>query len=104
MFDNELGIDPSKVLQIELDPVSGTADIVAHYELPLHCDFQGGAWHAPNGNPFGTCAPFRTAYEFDVGATDHRWSMEMVCASGIASYLPRFIPWAPPDNLLRQQP
>ena len=102
MFDNELGLTLSKVLQISLDTNNWTADVEAYYELPQHCDFQGGAWHTASGNPIATCAPQATGYEFDAGSPLHRWSMQLFCASGTATYLPRMIPWEPPDFLLRQ--
>jgi hypothetical protein len=102
VFDNELGVDLSKVLEITLDTNTWTANIDAHYELPQHCDFQGGAWHTDNGNPVGTCAPQATGYEFDAGSPVNRWSMQVLCTSLASAYIPRFTPWVPPDFLLKQ--
>jgi hypothetical protein len=102
LFDNQLGITPSRLLHISLDEVAGTADIDGAFDLPLHCDFQGGAWHTPAGNPFPTCAPMRTAYEFDLQDPVHIWEMQVQCATGFNTYTPRFTPWEAPEWLLHQ--
>ena len=96
LFDNRKDFqEPSRMLRIELDDTSGVADIAEAYSVPLHCDFQGGAWQAPNGNPMPTCAPLRTAYEFAQGAAVHHWSLQASCAAGIDIYLPRYVPVEP---------
>jgi len=96
LFDNRRDVlEPSRWVELELDPGSGTADIVDTYQLPLHCDFQGGAWTTVGDNPFATCAPFRTAYEYERGASAHHYSVQAACLTGINIYLPRFVPVDP---------
>jgi len=97
LFDNREGLtELSRLITIDLDTTNWLADINNEYVLPTHCDFQGGAWHTPAGNPVATCAPLRTAYEFDVGDTFPRWDGQASCANGMNTYIPRFIPWEAP--------
>jgi hypothetical protein len=93
VFDNRRAIsEPSRVIAMELDDVAGTADITESFELPLHCDFQGGAWRTDAGNPIGTCAQTRTGYEFDVASGLATWTMQTSCSAGISTYVPRLVP------------
>ncbi len=95
MFDNRIGLQVlSRLIQLEVDEVSDTAEIVGTYTLPVHCDFQGGAWHTDAGNPMATCAPYREAYEFEDGAAgDPIWTMTASCPSGgFQVFIPRFTP------------
>lgn len=94
LFDNRIALEEvSRVLHLSLDPVHGEATITQTYPLPLHCDFQGGAWHTVGGNPVATCAPPAIAYEFDRDTPDTpRWTMDMDCGFGGSTYVPRFIP------------
>ena len=80
---------------MDLDLKSGTAEITEIYELPLHCDFQGGAWHTSIGNPMATCAPSRRGFEWDLGTSTPRWEMELSCGT-TNTYTPRFTPWDGP--------
>jgi hypothetical protein len=94
MFDNRsLLIEPSRVLDLTIDPVAGTAVIEREYVLPEHCDYQGGAWRTPAGRPLATCAPYRDAFEFDPAKNDvWDWSLEAECVDTFASHVPRFVP------------
>lgn len=94
MFDNRLEWqEPSRLLHLSYDLAAGAAVIEAAYPLPLHCEFQGGAWHTAGGNPVATCAPQAQAYEFDLGVTDTpRWTADMDCVSGAGIFVPRVIP------------
>ncbi len=98
MFDNRDGIgELSRLLHFAVDPVSATMDIQAIYELPMHCDFQGGALHTPAGNPIATCAPLRKGFEWDAAnPTTPRWDMTLSCSNNLNTYTPRFTPWEGP--------
>lgn len=94
LFDNrKQSREPSRLLHLSVDPVGGEAVIEAAYELPMHCPFQGGAWHTAGRNPVATCSPQVTAFEFDRGVTDTaRWSVKLSCFSTRSGYVPRIIP------------
>lgn len=94
MFDNrDLVEEMSRVIDLAIDPVAGTAVIEHEYVLPAHCDYQGGAWRTPAGYPLGTCAPFRDAYEFDPAGTESvTWSVEAACQDLLSTHVPRFVP------------
>ncbi len=96
LFDNRKSfLEPSRVLQLQVDPVALTADISAVYTLPEHCPFQGGAWHTDAGNPIGTCAPLRTAYEFDGAAAPGSaatFTLQAQCGSELGIFVPRVTP------------
>jgi len=100
MFDNRTGNTPSRLLVFGLDPAAGTYEALEAYDLPLHCDFQGGAWFTGAGNPLATCAPTSTAFEFDRGrpgaGTEEAptvWEARLDCIGDPQSwYVPRFVP------------
>jgi hypothetical protein len=94
MFDNRDAVEElSRVIDLTVDPVAGTAVIEREYVLPLHCDYQGGAWRTGEGYPLATCAPHRDAYEFDpAGATDVTWSIDASCQQFLSTHIPRFVP------------
>ncbi|NCG19687.1 MAG: hypothetical protein GWP91_11825 [Rhodobacterales bacterium] len=96
MFDNRRSIlENSRVLTMDIDPLTGMADIEGVYELRTHCDFQGGAMLTSGGNILSTCAPTGTAFEFEPGGSQV-WSMAAVCTTGMNSYISRFFPIVPP--------
>jgi len=94
LFDNRSGFaEPSRLLHLDLDESAGTADIAEVFDLPVHCDFQGGAWSTAAGNPVATCAMPGTAYEFEPGVVDPVFTLDVSCQSaGFDSYIPRYVP------------
>lgn len=93
MFDNrEIFDEVSRVVELSFDPATGSAVFEREYPLVVHCDFQGGAWRTPAGNPLATCAPMRRAYELDATTAEVVWEAEVVCRSGASIYVPRFVP------------
>jgi hypothetical protein len=92
-FDNRLALDePSRIVELEVDPASLEAKFVGAWELPVHCDFQGGAWRTPTGNALATCAPLREGFEFDPTNGKVAWHGAASCGDGFGSYVPRFVP------------
>jgi hypothetical protein len=94
MLDNRSVLtELSRVIDLQIDPVAGTAVIDREYVLPEHCDYQGAAWRTPEGLPLATCAPFRDAFEFDPTQADAwGWSLEAECVGAFAAHVPRFVP------------
>ncbi len=98
MFDNRNELQVSRIVDLRLDEGAPEATIEAEYPLPGppddpgHCDFQGGAWRTPAGNPLATCAPYRKGYEFDPTSGEILWEAEARCLDGIPSHVPRFVP------------
>jgi len=94
LFDNRISaLENSRVLVLTIDEVAMTLNIDEAYDLPIHCAFQGGAWHTAAGNPVGTCAPRGTAYEFAAGVYQQAaFELEVNCVSGFDNYIPRFMP------------
>lgn len=91
-LDNRaLVTEPSRVVEIALDEKTMQATIVQDWVLPVHCDFQGGAWRTPSDDPLATCAPNRAAYQID-DAQNISWTGQAVCRNGFGSYVPRFVP------------
>lgn len=100
MFDNRaLFTERSRLLLLEVDEPGRVATITEAYDLNLHCDFQGGAWHTIAGNPMATCAPLHEAFEFAAGSASDGsapesplWEGEVRCEQGTSPYTPRFVP------------
>ena len=93
MLDNRIAWEEnSRVLELSLDFAGGVMKIEAEYELPQHCDFQGGAWQTPAGHPLATCAPMRYGYEFDPSTGQILWQGNVSCLDEFGSYIPRFVP------------
>jgi hypothetical protein len=93
LFDNrDTWEEPSRLLEIRVDDVLKEMVIEAAYSLPVHCDFQGGAWRTPAGNPLATCAPIREGFEFDVLTGEQLWHGTASCVDGSGGYIPRFVP------------
>jgi len=94
LFDNRMtALEHSRVLVMSIDEQAMTLNIDESYELPVHCAFQGGAWHTDVGNPVGTCAPSGTAFEFTAGVYDQAsLELELDCVAGFDNYIPRFMP------------
>lgn len=101
MFDNRVGLERSRIVDLAVDPIAHTATMTREWPMPGnvsadgHCDFQGGAWRTDAGNPVGTCAPFREGKEFDAVSGDVVWSGQIQCRNGSSSYVPRFVPLPP---------
>lgn len=102
LFDNRsISSEPARVLRIALDEVSRTASIEQAYLLPDDCSFAGGSAHTAAGNPIGTCAPTREAFEFDALSAEQVWYAQMTCVPvvgylGNGFFIPRVIPWQKP--------
>ncbi|MCA9490790.1 MAG: aryl-sulfate sulfotransferase [Myxococcales bacterium] len=98
MFDNRPPPEASRIIDLRVDEVARTATIERAYTIPSdapaggHCDYQGSSWRTPDGRPLATCAPVRTAYEFDPDTAEVTWSAEARCDGGSVTYIPRFVP------------
>jgi arylsulfate sulfotransferase len=94
LFDNRVSAaENSRVLVLSIDENALTLNIDEAYELPVHCAFQGGAWHTAAGNPVGTCAPRGAAYEFSPGVYEQAsFELEVNCDMGFDNYIPRYTP------------
>jgi hypothetical protein len=94
LFDNRItAAENSRVLVLSIDENAMTLNIDEAYELPVHCAFQGGAWHTAAGYPVGTCAPRGTAYEFTPGEYEQAaFELEVNCDVGFDNYIPRYTP------------
>jgi hypothetical protein len=93
LFDNrDTWEESSRLLEIRVDDVQREMVIEAAYHLPLHCDFQGGAWRTPAGHPLATCAPVREGFEFDPATGAQIWHGSTSCIDGFGGYIPRFVP------------
>jgi hypothetical protein len=93
LFDNrDTWQEFSRLLEIRVDDLNRRMVIEAAYNLPLHCDFQGGAWRTPAGRPIATCAPLREGFEFDPSTGEQTWHGTTMCIDGFGGYIPRFVP------------
>lgn len=94
LFDNRQNpFEPSRLLALDVDLGLGLADIAEAYQLPMHCAFQGGAWHTAAGDPMATCAPQSTAFEYPVGDfAAPSWTATASCITAPGTYTPRFVP------------
>jgi hypothetical protein len=91
LLDNRISYaENSRVIELALE--AGLATITAAWELPEHCDYEGGAWRTSSGHPLATCAPSRTAYEFDPTSGAVVWTARADCDGGFPAYVPRFVP------------
>lgn len=98
LFDNRMTTaEDSRILVMDLQPQYGLAVIEEAYTLPTHCNFQGAASPLEDGTWVATCAPYRTAFQFDPGGTEPRWSMAADCATAVSTYVPRMQPWFRPE-------
>jgi len=93
VYDNRIsGNALSRALEIELDDKAGTATIEHYYELPVHCNFQGGSNRTAAGNAVTTCAPRGLVYEFEAGTQTINWQTKIECDQGSSGVVPRLMP------------
>lgn len=93
LFDNRLDpTEPSRVLEIAVEPGLGRATLERAYDLSQHCEFQGGALRTPAGNPLATCAPTSEGVEFDAATGEPTYRIHVGCGSQLGGYVPRFNP------------
>jgi hypothetical protein len=96
LFDNRvLSGQNSRALEIDLDPVAGTADIRHAYDLPMHCYFQGGFYYTDGGNALATCSPRGEAFEFAPGTDNIVYSLDARCTLDPTGTVPRYMPVQP---------
>lgn len=83
LFDNREppGTINSRALEIELDEVAGTADIVATYDVGEYCTNQGSATPLPSGKVLVACTTSQKLQEFDSSGTV-TWEATVACANG----------------------
>jgi len=93
MFDNRISMSAnSRAIEVELDDKTGVATIVQQYELPTHCNFQGGSNRTASGHAVITCAPRGLVYEFEPGTATVSWQNKIECDSGNSGVVPRLMP------------
>ncbi len=80
LSDNRSPTELTRTLEIEIDTVAGTADIVQRHALGAACPTQGSVFLQGDGSVIATCARAATVYQFADGAGDvAQWTMEMSC-------------------------
>ncbi len=94
LFDNRIGLEQnSRGLVLSLD--GDTADIEHVYELPAHCNYQGGLTFTPGGNAVLNCADRGLGFEYDSVSAELVWRTEATCTTGVSGMIPRFLPVEP---------
>jgi len=93
LFDNRIGGDFSRALELEIDVGGGRAVVVRQHEVPRNCPFQGSSYPTGDDHTVLVCGPAQTAIEFAPDATEV-WSAKGTCITGPTGVLPRMIPLA----------
>jgi hypothetical protein len=92
LFDNRLPPSPSRVLQMELDPDRGTAELVETWWMDTPCEVQGSAYELADGTVLATCGPQGAARAFRRGEPEAIWRLDVSCATLPHRLVPRFVP------------
>jgi hypothetical protein len=83
LFDNRWdGTLDSRVLELDLDPASGVADIVRAVGVGARCPIMGSVFRLDNGHWLVDCGPERTFTELDPDTGTIVWQMEVGCPGG----------------------